>query len=138
MKHGEKPLPKNVAKPLKKSKTLKELFVNENNFNVVLNLLIENKIVREIAKDYEVVVPKKYRNCKFIYISSIAIQLIEKKYISRNECTDTELYGAFNSFFCNVNLTKQNFNSASNSSRLNEYLKCTNFLPKADNTTEYN
>ncbi|WP_417858837.1 hypothetical protein [Xanthomarina gelatinilytica] len=109
--------------------TFKELFKNpKEDCDLVLSQLIENNIIKKTNNKYEIIIPDKYKvkGTQF-FICSIGMQLIEKGYFDK-DYDGTAIAEAFNDFFINVKISKQNYNSLKDSPNQREYLKHTDFL----------
>ncbi|XMO87179.1 hypothetical protein AAFN75_02600 [Algibacter sp. AS12] len=122
---------KNKSTPNKTqyTKTLRELFSNpKEEYDSVLKLLIKNNIISETKNGLEIIVPEKYtpKKGRQAFICAIGLQLKEKMYLKF--CTDVDIVRAFNNTFCNVNISKQNYDSLKISNKMDEYINHFSFL----------
>ena len=107
--------------------SLKSLFLDPTKYNSVVGLLESKKIILCTDGGTEVVVPLEYkRKGNKAFVCAIGLNLKLKGYLKN--CNNVDLINSLNQLFCNIQITKQNYDSFLKSTRQQEFLQYTSFL----------
>ncbi|WP_028871415.1 hypothetical protein [Psychroserpens burtonensis] len=115
--------------PIKRAngKTLKDMFNIPDQYDSIIRLLIEKKLVAKTKNGLEIILPKKFqkKGANFFMVA-IAFSLRRMDYVKIGG-DDIDIVEAMNNTFDNCNLSKQNYSYFKDSPKYSEYLEAATF-----------